>query len=106
MKNLDELKASSSIVGDVRGKGLMTGIEFVKDKKTKQPFPRSAKVAEKILDEAFENGLVLYPGTGFINGVNGDMVMVGPPFIVEEKEIDEIIQILKSTIDKMEREIS
>jgi hypothetical protein len=105
MKKLEELKASSSIVGDVRGKGLMTAIEFVKGKKTKQPFPRSAKVTEKILDGAFENGLVLYPGTGFIDGVNGDMVMVGPPFIVEEKEIDEIILILKTTIGKVEREI-
>ena len=105
MKKLEELKASSPIVGDVRGKGLMTAIEFVKDKKSKEPFPRSVKVTEKILDGAFENGLVLYPGTGFVDGVSGDMVMVGPPFIVEEKEIDEIIQILKTAIGKVEREI-
>jgi adenosylmethionine-8-amino-7-oxononanoate aminotransferase len=103
---LEELKASSAIVGDVRGKGLMTAIEFVQDKKNKEPFPRSAKVTEKILDTAFEHGLVLYPGTGFVDGVNGDMVMVGPPFGVEEKEIDEILQILKTTLFEIEEGIS
>ncbi len=106
LKKLEELKASSAIVGDVRGKGLMTAVEFVKDKKTKEPFPRSAKVTEKILDTAFEHGLVLYPGTGFVDGVNGDMVMVGPPFGVEEKEIDEILQILKTALSKIEEGIS
>jgi len=105
MKRLEELKASSPIVGDVRGKGLMTGIEFVQDKKTKKPFARSSKVTEKIIDTAFANGLVLYPGTGFVDGVNGDMVMVGPPFVIEEKEIDEILQILKATLSKVEREV-
>jgi adenosylmethionine-8-amino-7-oxononanoate aminotransferase len=105
MKKLEELKSSSAIVGDVRGKGLMTAIEFVKDKKTKEPFARSAKVTEKIVDTAFENGLVLYPGSGFVDGVNGDMVMVGPPFVIEEKEIDEILQILKTTLSKIEGRI-
>jgi adenosylmethionine-8-amino-7-oxononanoate aminotransferase len=105
MKKLEDLKAFSAIVGDVRGKGLMTAIEFVKDKTTKQPFARSSKVTEKIIDTAFANGLVLYPGTGFVDGVNGDMVMVGPPFIIEEKEIDEILQILKATLSQVEREV-
>jgi len=88
-------------VGDVRGKGLMTAIEFVKDQKTKEPFPRSAKFTEKVIDLAFENGLVLYPGTGFVDGVNGDMVMVGPPLIIQESQIDEIIEILKKTFSQM-----
>ncbi|MCJ7699685.1 aminotransferase class III-fold pyridoxal phosphate-dependent enzyme [Candidatus Bathyarchaeota archaeon] len=88
-------------VGDVRGKGLMTAIEFVKDQKTKDPFPRSAKFTEKVIDLAFENGLVLYPGTGFVDGVNGDMVMVGPPLIIQESQIDEIIEILKKTFSQM-----
>ena len=105
MKKLEDLKAFSAIVGDVRGKGLMTAIEFVKDKTTKQPFARSSKVTEKIIDTAFANGLVLYPGTGFVDGVNGDMVMVGPPFIIEEKEIDKILQILKATLSQVEREV-
>jgi adenosylmethionine-8-amino-7-oxononanoate aminotransferase len=101
LNRLEELKAFP-FVGDVRGKGLMTAIEFVKDQKTKEPFPRAAKFTEKVIDLAFENGLVLYPGTGFVDGVNGDMVMVGPPLIIEESQIDEIIDILKKTFTKME----
>ena len=101
LRRLEELKAFS-FVGDVRGKGLMTAIEFVKDQKTKEPFPRTAKFTERVIDSAFENGLVLYPGTGFVDGVNGDMVMVGPPLIIEESQIDEIIEILKKTFSKME----
>lgn len=96
LKRLEELKAFP-FVGDVRGKGLMTAVEFVKDQKTKEPFPRSDRFAERVIDGAFENGLVLYPGTGFVDGVNGDMVMIGPPLIIEEDQIDEIIEILKKT---------
>jgi len=101
LKRLEELK-SLPFVGDVRGRGLMTAIEFVRDQRTKEPFPRSAKFTERIIDLAFENGLVLYPGTGFVDGVNGDMVMVGPPLTIKESQIDEIIDILKKTFSKME----
>jgi adenosylmethionine-8-amino-7-oxononanoate aminotransferase len=102
LKRLEKLKVFP-FVGDVRGKGLMTAIEFVKDQKTKEPFPRTNKFTERVIDLAFENGLVLYPGTGFVDGVNGDTVMVGPPMIIEEAQIDEIIDILEKTFSKMER---
>ena len=101
LQRLEELK-DFSFVGDVRGKGLMTAIEFVKDQKTKEPFPRTAKFTERVIDSALDNGLVLYPGTGFVDGVNGDMVMVGPPLIIEENQIDEMIEILKKTFTEME----
>jgi adenosylmethionine-8-amino-7-oxononanoate aminotransferase len=100
LRRLEELKGFP-FVGDVRGKGLMTAIEFVRDQKTKEPFPRTAKFTEKVIDSAFENGLVLYPGTGFVDGVNGDMVMVGPPLIIEESQIDEIIETLKKTLSQI-----
>jgi adenosylmethionine-8-amino-7-oxononanoate aminotransferase len=100
LQKMEELKVFS-FVGDVRGKGLMTAIEFVKDQKTKKPFPRKAKFAERVLDLAFENGLTLYPGTDFVDGVNGDMVMLCPPFIIEESQIDEIIEILKITFSQI-----
>ncbi len=105
LKRLEELK-SFPFVGDVRGKGLMTAVEFVKDRKTKEPFPRSIKFTEKVWDLAFQNGLVLYPGTGFVDGDRGDMVMVGPPYIIEEKQIDELIDLLKATFSQMEKVIS
>jgi adenosylmethionine-8-amino-7-oxononanoate aminotransferase len=102
LRRLQKLKAFP-FVGDVRGKGLMTAIEFVRDQMTKEPFPRANKFTERVIDLAFENGLVLYPGTGFVDGVNGDTVMVGPPLIIEEAQIDEIIDILEKTFSKMEK---
>jgi len=102
LKKLEALRAFP-FVGDVRGKGLMMAIEFVKDQKTKETFPKRDKFTERIVDLAFENGLVLYPGTGFIDGVNGDTVMIGPPLIIEEAQIDEIIDILERTFSKIER---
>ncbi|MBM4277739.1 MAG: aminotransferase class III-fold pyridoxal phosphate-dependent enzyme [Deltaproteobacteria bacterium] len=96
LKRLDELKVFR-FVGDVRGRGLMTAIEFVKDQKTKEPFPRVERFTERVIDLAFEHGLILYPGTGFVDGINGDMVMVGPPLIIEEDQVDELIEILKKT---------
>jgi adenosylmethionine-8-amino-7-oxononanoate aminotransferase len=102
LHRLEELKAFP-FVGDVRGRGLMTAIEFVKNQKTKEPFPRTVKFTERVIELAFENGLVLYPGTGFVDGVNGDMVMVGPPLIIEENQIDEMIDILKRTFASIER---
>ncbi len=100
LERLEQLK-SFPFVGDVRGKGLMAAIEFVRDQKTKEPFPRAQKFTEKVIDLAFENGLVLYPGTGFVDGVNGDMVMLGPPLIIEEAQIDEIVDILRKTLAKL-----
>lgn len=100
IQRLEELK-EFPFVGDVRGKGLMTAIEFVKDQKTKEPFSRKERFTERVVDLAFENGLVLYPGTGFVDGINGDMVMVGPPLIIEENQLDELIDLLKKTFLKL-----
>jgi adenosylmethionine-8-amino-7-oxononanoate aminotransferase len=82
----------------------MAAIEFFKEPKTKAPFPRAEKFTEKVIDLAFENGLVLYPGTGFVDGVNGDMVMLGPPLVIEEPQLDELISILKKTFSQMEKQ--
>ncbi len=79
----------------------MAAVEFVKDQKTKEPFQRSERFTERVVDLAFENGLVLYSGTGFVDGVNGDMIMLGPPFVIEEYQIDEIIDILVKTFSNL-----
>lgn len=100
LKRLEELKAFP-FVGDIRGKGLMAAIEFVKDQETKEPFPRSERFAERVIDLAFENGLILYPGTGFVDGVNGDMVMMGPPLIIEIGQIDEMLDLLQRTFKQI-----
>jgi adenosylmethionine-8-amino-7-oxononanoate aminotransferase len=78
-------------VGDVRGRGLLAGVEFVEDKATRAPFPRAAKFAETFVDAAQAAGLLVWPNVGHADGTNGDLVMIAPPFIVTEPEIDELV---------------
>ena len=78
--------SDSPIVGDVRGLGLMIGIELVRDRETKEPFPRSEQVTERILASARDAGLLLYSSTGHVDGTNGDLVMLGPPFVISVDE--------------------
>ena len=73
-------------MGDVRGLGLMVGIELVRDGESKEPFPRSERVTEGVLDAARDRGLILYSSTGCADGTNGDLLMVGPPFTISDEE--------------------
>jgi adenosylmethionine-8-amino-7-oxononanoate aminotransferase len=88
-------------VGDVRGRGLMTAIEIVADKATRRPFPRSEKKAEAVGAKCFLNGLVAYPGGGCADGTNGDNVMIAPPFVVQETELGEIVEILGRSLTEL-----
>ncbi|RME76455.1 MAG: aminotransferase class III-fold pyridoxal phosphate-dependent enzyme [Chloroflexi bacterium] len=85
-------------VGDIRGRGLMWGLEFVADRDGKTPFPAARGVAKKIGDAAFERGLIVYPSSGNADGVNGDQVMVAPPFIVTDDQLDEIVGLLVEAV--------
>jgi len=86
LKELSAALEDSPIVGDVRGIGLMVGIEPVADRDTKAPFPRTERVTERILAAARERGLLLYSSTGHVDGHDGDLVMFGPPFILSDQE--------------------
>ena len=89
---------SHPLVGDVRGRGLLAGIEFVADAGTRAPFPRAKKFTERFVQAAFDTGLIVWPNTGHANGVDGDLVMVAPPFIVTEAEIEEIVARLQKAL--------
>ncbi len=87
-------------VGDVRGLGLLHGVEFVADKLSKRPFPRAARFAETLVDAALAEGLVLWPNVGHADGENGDLVMIAPPFIVTEAELDALAAKFRAALDK------
>jgi adenosylmethionine-8-amino-7-oxononanoate aminotransferase len=87
-------------VGDVRGLGLMMGIELVADRSTKAPFPRSEKVTERVLAAARDDGLLLYPSTGCVDGTDGDLVMLGPPFVITDEEIVDAAARTRAAIDR------
>ena len=86
-------------VGEVRGRGLLMGIELVADRATREPFPRSARLAEAVLRAARSRGLLFYSGTGNANGIDGDTILIGPPFIVSDDELGRIATGLRGAVD-------
>jgi hypothetical protein len=86
-------------VGEVRGRGLMVGIELVADRDSRAAFPRTARVAESVVRAARERGVLLYSGTGNADGVDGDTILLGPPFVVEDGELVRIADVLAEAVD-------
>ena len=86
-------------IGDLRGRGLFYGIEIVADRDTKEAFDPSKGVSGKIKKAAFEQGLICYPMSGTIDGKHGDHVMLAPPFIIEDAQLDELTDKLATAID-------
>jgi adenosylmethionine-8-amino-7-oxononanoate aminotransferase len=85
-------------VGDVRGRGLLAAVELVGNRETRAPFAREAHVAERVTKAALDAGLVVWPNVGHADGTRGDLVMIAPPFIVTEEEIDMIVDRLESAL--------
>lgn len=77
-------------VGDIRGRGLLLGIEFVADRATKEPFDAKFKLSAKVKANAMKSGLLCNAYSGHVDGTRGDHVLLAPPFIIEEKHITEI----------------
>jgi adenosylmethionine-8-amino-7-oxononanoate aminotransferase len=83
---LEAALADVPAVGDVRGIGMMLGVELVADRDTKEPFPRSRQITEGIVAAARERGILLYSSTGHVDGVDGDLLMLGPPFVLSDED--------------------
>jgi adenosylmethionine-8-amino-7-oxononanoate aminotransferase len=92
-KKYKELDERFGIIGDIRGKGLMVGIEFVRDKKTKEPFPKEIAIGTRISKACLKNGLLLRASSHWIS--------IGPPLIVSESDIDEIFEIIERSITEV-----
>jgi adenosylmethionine-8-amino-7-oxononanoate aminotransferase len=91
---LDRLRgelADVAAVGDVRGLGMLLGIELVRDRESKEPFLRTERVAEGVLASAREAGLMLYSSTGQADGTNGDLIVLGPPFVLSDDEAELLV---------------
>jgi adenosylmethionine-8-amino-7-oxononanoate aminotransferase len=97
---LQEQLGDHPAVGEVRGRGLLVGVELVADRTSREPYPRSARLTETVLRAARDRGLLLYSGTGNANGVDGDTILIGPPFVVTDEEMRRISTGLHEAIDE------
>jgi adenosylmethionine-8-amino-7-oxononanoate aminotransferase len=88
-------------VGEIRGLGLLLGVEFVKDKSTHEPFPREQNIAEKIRQAAFAENVLTYPSQGCVDGIRGDHVLLAPPFVLTSSESEIIARALGSAVARV-----
>ncbi|EED18777.1 adenosylmethionine-8-amino-7-oxononanoate aminotransferase, putative [Talaromyces stipitatus ATCC 10500] len=97
-----ETFADCRYVGDIRGRGLFWAMEFVQDPSTRAPFPKHIAFGARIHKAAFDFGVAIYPGTGTVDGVNGDHVLIAPPFTVSDEELCLLVSTLKRAYDVAE----
>lgn len=93
-------------VGDIRGRGLFIGLEIISDIPSKRPFDPENQIYAKIKRNALNLGLMVYPMGGTVDGINGDHILLAPPYIIDETHIDEITFKLKESIIKTLKNIS
>ena len=86
-------------IGDIRGRGLFLGLEFVADRASKKPFPAEDRFDQVLKRASMEQGLICYPMAGTIDGKNGSHVMLAPPFILSDDQIGEIVDKLALAVD-------
>jgi len=87
-------------VGDVRGIGLLWGVEFVADKTTKRPFTPELNFAGRVAQAAVNRGLLVYPMQGCVDGVLGDHVLIAPPAVITAEQIDWAVKQLREAIEE------
>ncbi|WP_299661988.1 aspartate aminotransferase family protein [uncultured Psychromonas sp.] len=85
-------------VGDIRGRGLFLGVELVADKLTKTPLASSTEANKKVKNIAMQHGLMCYPMAGTIDGKQGHHILIAPPFIINDEQLDELVTKLTSAL--------
>ncbi len=98
-ERLESNLVRNPFVGDIRGRGLFLGIELVRDRSRKTPFDPEVNLASRIKKTAFANGLICYPMQGTIDGRRGDHILLAPPFIIEDHQLDELVEKLATSLD-------
>jgi adenosylmethionine-8-amino-7-oxononanoate aminotransferase len=88
-------------VGEIRGRGLFWALELVEDRVSKRPFDAQRRISATLKRQALENGLMCYPMAGTLDGVSGDHVVLAPPYIITEAQLDEVVDKLARSIDEV-----
>jgi adenosylmethionine-8-amino-7-oxononanoate aminotransferase len=105
LMGLANLEKKYPLIGHYRGLGLLCGLEFVRNKETKEPFPFDLEITNRIIQYAFQKGLILYPAAGGINGNSGDAILIAPPLTINRGEIYKILTILEEVINEISLEL-
>ena len=88
-------------IGDIRGRGLFFGLEFVMDRETKRPFPPGKGIPAKLKKAAMEHRLICYPGGGDVDGRTGAHILLAPPFIAEDHHFEQLAEKLTSIFSRV-----
>lgn len=105
LQKLKLIQFKYQMIGDVRGKGLMIGVEFVADNTTKVPFTKNVGVTKLVIDTAMEKGLLVYPAAAGRDGGDGDAVIIAPPLVITKDEIDHLVTLFEETIQDVQGQL-
>ena len=105
-EHLQKLRDGCESVGDVRGKGLLWGVEFVADRETKAPYPPESGFSSRVAARCQERGVVVYPMQGSVDGFSGDHLLLAPPAVITEQEIAWATECLREAIQAVQSEVS
>jgi adenosylmethionine-8-amino-7-oxononanoate aminotransferase len=100
-QRLVERFARHPYVGDIRGRGMLLAIELVANRDTRAPFDPRLKMSSRLQDVALESGLLVYPGSGTVDGSRGDHVLLAPPYNTTDNQIDDIVELLGRAVDRI-----
>ena len=101
-QRVTEIAAHHPTFGDIRGRGLMVGIELVKDKTTKEPFPPETKFALQVNREALKENMIIESSSGCNRGQSGDALVISPAFVITKEEVDKIVDRLDKVMTVVE----
>ena len=104
-KGLEGLAETYDIIGQVRGIGLLLGVELVRDRETREPFPAEKNVNLLVTDEAYDEGLIIYPRKS-INGLRGSHFLVAPPLIINEAQCKDVLNRLDRAFARTMKKLS
>lgn len=101
-RKLETLAGRHEVIGEVRGKGLLIGIEFVADRETRQPFPKETEFAARVVAAMRRRGVIVAAGVPLANfGKDGDHIQISPPFIINDEEIEAIVEALDEALTEV-----
>lgn len=105
LNQLGDLQKKYPIIGDVRGMGLLTGIEFVSNIFNNLPFASEVNVTKTVIKKAMDKGLLLYPAGAGEAGIAGDAVMIAPPLTIKVEEVDRLLLIFEEVVKELQDDL-